>query len=157
MTFQRLWNLVWLALFVLLVFFTGSLWHARFAHAHDQGHPEWSEWFEHLKMPDNPTVSCCGEADSYWADSYEIKKDPAGITRYYAIITDERPDCCYGRTIMGNGLTRRHIPVGTPILIPDRKIVDATKQQNPTGHGIVFIGPGVGNENIYCYLPPGGV
>ena len=142
--------IVWVCM--LVVGIGGMLWLMSSVYGHEEGHPEWNDWFEHLKMPDNPTVSCCGEADSYWADSYETTDK-----RYYAIVTDERPDCCFGRTIMGNGLTRRHIPVGTRIFIPDRKIVDATRQQNPTGHGIVFMGPGTGYENVYCYLPPGGV
>jgi hypothetical protein len=42
-------------------------------------------WFQKLMQPDNPYVSCCGEADAYWADSYEVDAD-----RYVAIITDER-------------------------------------------------------------------
>jgi len=142
--------IVWVCM--LVVGIGGMLWLMSSVYGHEEGHPEWSDWFEHLKMPDSPTVSCCGEADSYWADSYEtIDK------RYFAIVTDERPDCCFGRTIMGNGMTRRHIAVGTRIFIPDRKIVDATRQQNPTGHGVLFMGPGEMNDNVYCYLPPGGV
>ena len=30
-------------------------------------------WYRNLKMPDAPTVSCCGEADAYWADSFEVQ------------------------------------------------------------------------------------
>ena len=26
------------------------------------------QWFNGLKQPDNPTLSCCGEADAYWAE-----------------------------------------------------------------------------------------
>jgi hypothetical protein len=28
-------------------------------------------WYRKLMMPDAPTVSCCGEADAYWADTFE--------------------------------------------------------------------------------------
>ena len=123
------------------------------SYSHDQDHSEWDYWFNALKMPDNPMVSCCGKADAYWADSFEIVDK-----RFYAIVTDTRSDnCCYGNGIMGNAITRRHIPVGTRIYIPDRKLVDATKQGNPTGHGWVFVGPGDDNSNLYCYVMPGGV
>ena len=38
-------------------------------------------------QPDYPTVSCCGDADAYWADSYEVKGD-----QYIAIIADTRDE-----------------------------------------------------------------
>jgi hypothetical protein len=103
--------------------------------------PAIKEWYKGLMMPDSPGVSCCGETDSYWADSFEI----AG-GNFYAIITDERPD---------EPLKRKHRNVGTRIIIPKGKIINSLKQQNPTGHGIVFLGPGV--NNVYCYVMPGGV
>jgi hypothetical protein len=49
-------------------------------------------WFQRLMQPDAPFMSCCGEADAYWADSFEADGD-----RYVAIITDERPDGPLGR------------------------------------------------------------
>jgi hypothetical protein len=45
------------------------------------------EWFRSLSQPDNPAISCCGEADAYWADSFEVAGD-----QYVAIVTDERED-----------------------------------------------------------------
>src|SRR5882672_9911847 len=45
------------------------------------------KWFQSLMQPDAPFMSCCGEADAYWADSFEVDGD-----RYVAIVTDERPD-----------------------------------------------------------------
>lgn len=95
-------------------------------------------WFQKLMQPDNPVVSCCGEADAYWADSYEVDAD-----RYVAIITDQRPD---------EPLGRRHLEPGERIVVPNSKI--KWDQGNPTGHGIIFIGIG---GQIYCYVPPGGV
>jgi hypothetical protein len=87
--------------------------------------------------PDNPGIRCCGLADAYWADSYEVNGD-----QYVAIITDTRDD---------KPLRRPHIESGKRVAVPNTKI--KWDRSNPTGHGIIFIG--VGGE-VYCYLPPGG-
>jgi hypothetical protein len=102
--------------------------------------PATRDWYEALMQPDNPAVSCCGEADSYWVDSFEVRDG-----KVYAIVTDDRPD---------EPLKRRHVDIGTKIEIPNNKLVDATKQQNPTGHGIIFLSRG---DYVYCYVAPGGV
>src|SRR5467141_3988887 len=39
------------------------------------------EWFQKLMQPDNPNMSCCGEADAFEADSFEVRGD-----EYVAII-----------------------------------------------------------------------
>ena len=75
------------------------------------------QWFQGLRQPDNPRVLCCGEADAYEADLFEIDED-----RYVAIITD------------GKG----EIPNGTKIPVPNHKM--KWDEGNPTGHGIIFIG-----------------
>ena len=106
------------------------------AKARDDG--EWADqpehvrrWFQSLKQPDHPRVSCCGEADAFEADSFEAEGD-----HYVAIITD------------GRGV----IPSGTRIPVPNQKMKwDAG---NPTGHGIIFIGP---QRQVYCYVTPGGL
>jgi hypothetical protein len=59
--------------------------------------PAYTTWFQGLRQPNKPRVSCCGEADAYEADLFEIDKD-----RYIAIITD------------GKG----EIPNGTKIPVP---------------------------------------
>lgn len=107
------------------------------AHARDGG--QWGDqpasvrqWFQSLTQPDNPYMSCCGEADAYEADQFD--QDSGG--HYVAVITD------------GKGT----IPNGTRIIIPDAKI--KWDKGNPTGHGIVFIGP---RREVYCYVTPGGV
>jgi hypothetical protein len=93
--------------------------------------PSIREWFQSLRQPDHPRVSCCGEADAFEADSFEAEDD-----HYVAIITD------------GKGV----IPNGTRIAVPNRKMkFDAG---NPTGHGIIFIG---NQGQIYCYVTPGGI
>jgi hypothetical protein len=100
--------------------------------------PEVRKWFQRLMQPDVPFMSCCGEADAYWADSFEVDED-----HYVAIITDERPDGPLGRP---------HRELGEKIVVPNHKI--KWDEGNPTGHGIIFIGIG---GQVYCYVPPGGV
>lgn len=107
----------------------------------DDTPPAVRHWFQSLMQPDNPAVSCCGEADAYEADNFEVDGD-----RYVAIVTDERGD------LFPNGVTRPHIAPGTRIVVPREKLKwDAG---NPTGHGYIFIG---GSGVIYCYVTPGGV
>jgi hypothetical protein len=89
------------------------------------------QWFQSLMQPDNPAVSCCGEADAFEADTFEVEGD-----HYIAIITD------------GKGV----IPNGTRVAVPNQKM--RWDAGNPTGHGIVFIGT---NGQLYCYVAPGGV
>ena len=88
-------------------------------------------WFQGLRQPDNPRLSCCGEADAYEADLFEVHED-----RYVAIITD------------GKG----EIPNGTKITVPNTKL--KWDEGNPTGHGIIFIGI---HGQVHCYIVPGGV
>jgi len=88
------------------------------------------EWFQSLRQPDHPRLSCCGEADAFEADNFEIESD-----HYVAIITD------------GKGM----IPNGTRISVPNTKI--KFDKGNPTGHGIIFIGD---RGQLYCYVTPGG-
>jgi len=110
--------------------------HAFVTLARDSG--QWDEspahirqWFHSLMQPDNPAVSCCGEADAFEADSFEVEGD-----HYVAVITD-------GKGVIANG---------TRIPVPNAKMKwDAG---NPTGHGIIFIGA---NGQIYCFVAPGGV
>ena len=94
-------------------------------------------WYRGLKQPDHPRVSCCGEADAYWADSFEVDAD-----NYVAIITDERDDAPLGRP---------HVAPGTRIVVPNHKLkYDAG---NPTGHGVIFLST---TRHVYCYVAPGG-
>lgn len=111
------------------------------ARARDDG--QWSgssavvrAWFQSLMQPDNPVMSCCGEADAFEADTFEVQGD-----HYIAIITD------------GKGM----IPNGTRLSVPNSKMkFDAG---NPTGHGIIFVAPGpqMFQRTVYCYVAPGGV
>lgn len=95
-------------------------------------------WYRELMQPDNPAVSCCGQADAYHADSFEAQGD-----QYVAIITDTRDDAPLGRP---------HIAPGTKIVVPKHKLkYDAG---NPTGHGVIFVN---GARDVLCYVVPGGV
>jgi hypothetical protein len=93
------------------------------AHASDNEH--WAAakptnlhaWFESLTQPNNPTASCCGEADAFEADAFEVEGD-----HYVAIVTNGRGD----------------FPTGARISVPNYKI--KWDSGNPTGHGIIFIG-----------------
>lgn len=100
--------------------------------------PYLSEWYKTLKQPDNKWMSCCGEADSYWADQTET--GPNG--ELYAIITDDRDD---------EPLRRHHVPIGTKILIPPHKI--KWDQGNPTGHIVIFLSS---VDEVFCYVQNGG-
>jgi hypothetical protein len=95
------------------------------------------QWFNGLMRPDRPTLSCCGLADAYWADSYEVDGD-----QYVAIITDTRDDILLGRP---------HIENGKRFAVPNTKIKWGSG--NPTGHGIIFVSY---RGEVHCYLPPGG-
>jgi len=88
------------------------------------------QWFQKLMQPDNPVMSCCGEADAFEADSFEVRGD-----QYVAIITN------------GKGI----IPEGKRISVPNNKV--KWDNGNPTGHGIIFIGNA---GQVYCYVTPGG-
>jgi hypothetical protein len=88
------------------------------------------EWFQGLQQPDNPRVSCCGEADAFEADTFEVEGD-----HYVAIITD-------GRGVIANG---------TRINVPNYKM--KYDSGNPTGHGIIFLDT---KMLVFCYVAPGG-
>jgi hypothetical protein len=109
------------------------------AKAHDDEHHEFDEWYESLKQPDNPGVSCCGVADAYGCDDV-FTQDGKNFCR----ITDDRL------------LNRRPpLPLGTVIEIPDNKLmVGAQTKGNPTGHSIVFLSSG---GMVYCFVMAGGV
>ena len=93
--------------------------------------PAIRQWFQSLKQPDHPRLSCCGEADAFEADTFEAEDN-----HYVAVITD------------GKGI----IPNGTRISVPNQKM--KFDSGNPTGHGIIFIGT---QGQIYCYVTPGGI
>ncbi len=100
--------------------------------------PNNDAWYAGLMQPDNPSMSCCGEADSYWADEIHFRDG-----KTYAVITDDRDDA---------KLHRRHVDSGTEVEIPSNKL--KWDRSNPTGHGIVFLSS---SDFVFCYVQPGGV
>lgn len=132
---RRGWIIVALAC-VALVLFIGNV------RAHDSGQwtnsdPAIRHWYQGLMQPDNPTASCCGEADAYWADDVHVRDG-----KTYATITDDRDDAPLGRP---------HVDNGTEIEIPNHKL--KYDRGNPTGHGVVFLSRG---GFVFCYVQPGG-
>jgi hypothetical protein len=91
------------------------------------------QWFLALMQPDHPRVSCCGEADAYEADSFEVEGN-----HYVAVITAHR--------------AVSNIPFGTRIPVPNHKM--KWDSGNPTGHGIIFVGT---QGQVFCYVTPGGI
>lgn len=131
----------------LLAHFAISLASARDLGQWSQSDPEISEWFRNLVQPDNAPISCCGEADAYWCDGLKVEGEKVSCE-----ITDEREDA---------PLRRHHVPVGTWIEIPPRKIKygpddpqRSERNKNPTGHAVVFLSSG---NAVFCYVASGGV
>lgn len=104
--------------------------------------PKIREWYRELKMPDQPQMSCCGEADAYYAATYT--KDGKNI----AVIIDTREDAPLGRP---------HVAIGTEIVIPDHKM--KWDRGNPTGYSIIFLSNpnDEGKRDVYCFVDGGGV
>ena len=96
------------------------------------------QWYSQLKQPDNLAISCCGEADAYWADGIEVKD---GQT--IATITDDRDD---------GPLGRHHVPIGTRIVVPAHKL--KWDRGNPTGHTVIFLSI---KNDVYCYVQGTGI
>lgn len=104
----------------------------------------------------SPT-NCCGEADAYWADEFERNEDG----EYVAVVTDPRDDKEFRRE--PEGAARIHVPIGTRVVIPQRKLITFPQQPpNTTGHGWVWLSPytdennNVVSWNVICYLAPQG-
>lgn len=113
--------------------------HARNLGQWENSDPDTKAWYQSLKQPDNPTVSCCGEGDAYWADEVHVKDG-----KTYVTITDDRPDQPLGRT---------HIDIGTVIQVPDNKLT--YKDGNPTGHNILFVM--YSNRYVLCFVQSTGI
>ncbi len=104
--------------------------------------PDVAHYFATLMQPDQ-AVSCCGAADVYWADKTDECRPSELDCALVAIITDTRPDA---------PLFRRHIPVGTRIIIPPSKIRHPPSE-NPTEHNLVFVSSYADPYMIYCWEP----
>ena len=123
-------------------FFIVFTWVMALASARDLGQwenqdPKIRKWFNSLMIPDLPAFSCCGKSDAYWSD----------ISRSRA--TSTSPSSPTRATMPRSAV--RISPSGTRIPVPNHRI--KWDQGNPTGHGWIFIG----GDEVFCYLPPGGV
>ena len=113
-----------LAVLIILLLWTG------FSHVNARDLGQWEnndavtkQWYQSLMQPDNPSVSCCGEGDAYWADDVHVRDG-----KTYVTVTDDRDDMKLGR---------QHIDIGTVIEVPNNKLT--YKDGNPTGHNILFV------------------
>jgi hypothetical protein len=89
--------------------------------------PEIKHWYQSLMQPDTfPPLSCCSIADAYWADEYYVENG-----KLIVVVTDDRDDV---------PLMRAHVPNGTKYIVPDKKLIGAKKEGNPTGHSVIFLG-----------------
>lgn len=115
-----------------------------YSYARDNGqwensNPAVKDWYQKLMRPDFPTMSCCGEADAYWADEVHVRDG-----KTYAIITDDRDD---------GPLKRPHIPNGTEIEVPSEKL--KWDKGNPTGHNVLFLSSGI-YRYVFCFVQGSG-
>lgn len=97
----------------------------------DEVDPETRAWFESLRQPDNPSVSCCGSGDAYFVDELEITNG-----KVFATITDNR----------GNPL-----PLGLKLEIPKHKM---NRDPNIMNRYIVFASP---DGRVFCFISGTGV
>jgi hypothetical protein len=111
-----------------------NVWSIRYDEEWEKRPPHVRKWFQSLMRPDNPFISCCGEADGYEADLFEQDGE-----NFVAIITGQGPE------IAG----KPYIAEGTRMRVPRTKMKwDAG---NPTGHGILFVGT---DGTVFCYVTP---
>lgn len=112
-----------LVIFIILLFIWTGLSHARDLGQWENSDAVTKQWYQSLMQPDNPSVSCCGEGDAYWADVIHVRDG-----KTYVTVTDDRDDMKLGR---------QHIDIGTVIEVPNNKLT--YKDGNPTGHNILFV------------------
>jgi len=146
--------LIIFGLFVFSVFFE-----FRKAYAADYREPDVINYYDTLKQPDDDTTGCCGPGDVYQADKTDNCNPSIRNERIdcalVAIITDTRPDEVHLQN--GRIIRRAHIPVGTRIPIPHKKI-RKHPIPNPTEHNIIFVKfYEDGGSIVYCWEPAVGI
>ena len=133
----------WLRLLATVAFTGYSIAFATLSKARDDGQweandPAIRQWYQSLMQPDNPTISCCGHSDAYYADKVVTRNG-----KNYAVITDARDDA---------PLQTPRVAIATEILIPDHKY--KWSDGNPTGHRVIFLSnpDDDGNRDVYCFV-----
>jgi hypothetical protein len=145
-TLCKLWRCPFAGILGAMLLYQCCLAYARDLGQWENQDPAVKKWYEDLMQPDNPAVSCCGEAEAYWCDDLHTKIDYLGKKHNFCTITDDRPDAPRKRI---------HIDIGTEIEIPDKKMVEGDKGRgNPTGHNIVFLSRG---WSVYCFVLSSGI
>lgn len=100
------------------------------------------EWVANTKQPDMRQVSCCGEADAFITDDYEVDADG----NLWAIVTEDYP--------ARPGYEEMPILKGYRILIPPHKMnIPRLDGGNPSGHSVTFLNS---SRMVYCYFGPTG-
>lgn len=118
-----------------------------------QADPARQEFFRKAWRPDyGPQNSCCGEADAYEADEFDV--DPDGVL--VAIITEGDTPTCWSNDD-GNQTCKPKIATGTRIRVPREKLLPPppTEPRNTTGHGIIWISSN--GRDVFCYALPAGL
>jgi hypothetical protein len=128
-----------------------------------QSDPATSDWFSKARRPGSDpkadwhaVQSCCGEADAYEADEFEV--DNGEVT---AIITEGDQGQEEGKISYCDDANEERenckvfIPPGTRIHVPKDKIVTDQEflRKNPTGHGWVWLN----GSAVLCYVFPSGI
>lgn len=103
------------------------------AHGHEHNVP-FADWFNSRKMPDAPSVSCCGEADQYYVRSYAASATPGQAFR--AVVDDKA----------GGSFE---------IDVPTAKV--DWNSVNPTGRGVIFVTTTEVGRSTLCFIPGTGV
>lgn len=103
--------------------------------------PQWADepeyirqWFQSVMQPDNPTQSCCGEADAF---DVEMEGDGPNGSINVRILSS---------------LAAYADMIGTIVSVPREKL--QTKYGNPTDRYILFMGS---QHRVYCLIPKSGV
>jgi hypothetical protein len=105
-----------------------------FGHGH---RVQFAEWFNSLRVPDNPLSSCCGPGDQFYMREYHVS-DKRGLA--------------FEGEIDGavHGMADFHVEVPLEKVEWDRV--------NPTGRGVIFMGKTEWGFSPYviCFVPSGG-
>ncbi len=105
-------------------------------------------WVQTVQRPDVPGASCCGEADAFMADDFEL--GPNG--ELYAIITGTYPDTTFTDEEGNTAIAPAPYQKGMKILIPPEKLIRRLEDANRSGHGVVYLRPS--NGEVLCYAAP---
>lgn len=130
--------------------------HARPAQQWAQASPERQQFFKNAMRPDgsSPPVSCCGDADAYETDMWEVGPNHELI----AVLTCNDPENCKHATTTwdeeGYEIPIPVFPAGKRVIIPPSKVLAPHQPDNNTGHGWVFLNT---SGDVLCYAPPAGL